>query len=110
MIPPINESEKERIRNLHRNQFVLKESESKECYIPSEEDEDVWEKELNSTIPSPCKRMEGKRKKQCKINEILREYELKLQDRLMPSCRKGSWISNKVRKKRAWLEFRMGLN
>jgi hypothetical protein len=88
----------------------LNEEESQECYVAAEDDEKVWMKELSTNTNSRCKGMEGRRKKQCKINEILRDYEQKLQKRNMPSCRKGTWISTRVRKKREWLEFRMGLN
>jgi len=128
----ISEEERNRIKKLHRNQFVLTEGisispegdwvddgeqsqplnaeESQECYVAAEDDEKVWMKELSTNTNSRCKGMKGRRKKQCKINEILRDYEQKLQKRNMPSCRKGTWISTRVRKKREWLEFRMGLN
>ena len=88
------------------------ESEPKGCYMPSEDDEKEWEKELTPEDLNEQMSREKRKRKQRRKTEIMREYIRKVQNRAsnMPSCRKGNWVNNKIRKKENWLNFRMGLN
>jgi hypothetical protein len=90
---------------------LLEEEEPKGCYIPSEDDEKEWEKELTSKDLNE-QSSRAKRRKQQKKAKIMKKYIKKIQNRAskMPSCRKGNWANNKIRKKENWLNLRMGLN